>query len=44
VIADGTAGDIAAAAGVSTLEQAYVSLTGTRDAAQVTQDLLKALE
>jgi ABC-2 type transport system ATP-binding protein len=44
VIADGTAGDIAAAAGVTTLEQAFVSLTGTRDAAQVTLDLLKALE
>ncbi len=44
VIADGTSGDIAAAAGVSTLEQAFVALTGTRDAAQVTQDLLKALE
>jgi ABC-2 type transport system ATP-binding protein len=44
VIADGTAHDIAAAAGVATLEQAFVSLTGTRDAAQVTHDLLEALE
>jgi ABC-2 type transport system ATP-binding protein len=44
VIADGTARDIAAAAGASTLEQAFVSLTGTRDTAQVTHDLLKALE
>jgi ABC-2 type transport system ATP-binding protein len=44
VIADGTAHDIAAAAGASTLEQAFVSLTGTRDAAQVTHDLLSALE
>jgi ABC-2 type transport system ATP-binding protein len=44
VIADGTAHDIAAASGVTTLEQAFVSLTGTRDAAQVTQDLLNALE
>ena len=44
VIADGTAHDIAATAGVATLEQAFVSLTGTRDAAQVTHDLLEALE
>jgi ABC-2 type transport system ATP-binding protein len=44
VIADGAAADIAAAAGVSTLEDAFVSLTGTRDAAQVSQQLLEALE
>jgi ABC-2 type transport system ATP-binding protein len=44
VIADGSAAAIAAAAGVSTLEQAFVTLTGTRDAAQVTHDLLEALE
>jgi ABC-2 type transport system ATP-binding protein len=44
VIADGTAHDIAAAAGASTLEAAFVSLTGTRDTAQVTHDLLEALE
>ena len=44
VIADGTAPDIAAAAGVSTLEQAFVALTGTKDAAQVSHDLLEALE
>ena len=44
VIADGTAPDIAAAAGATTLEQAFVSLTGTRDAAQVSHDLLRALE
>ena len=44
VIADGTAPDIAANAGVSTLEQAFVTLTGTRDAAQVTSELLEALE
>ena len=44
VIADGTAADIAESAGASTLEQAFVSLTGTRDAAQITQDLLEALE
>ena len=44
VIADGTAAAIAESAGASTLEQAFVSLTGTRDAAQITQDLLEALE
>jgi len=44
VIADGTATDIAAAAGASPLEQAFVALTGTRDAAQVSHDLLQALE
>ena len=44
MIADGTARDIAASAGVSTLEEAFVALTGTRDAAQVTHDLLDALE
>ena len=44
VIADGTAAAIAAATGASTLEQAFVALTGTRDAAQVTHDLLEALE
>jgi ABC-2 type transport system ATP-binding protein len=43
-IAEGTARDIAVAAGVSTLEEAFVALTGTRDAAQVTHDLLEALE
>jgi ABC-2 type transport system ATP-binding protein len=44
VIADGTARDIAAAAGASSLEQAFVSLTGSRDAAQVSRDLLEALD
>jgi ABC-2 type transport system ATP-binding protein len=44
VIADGTARDIAAAAAAPTLEAAFVSLTGTRDAAQVSHDLLQALE
>jgi len=44
VIADGTAAAIAADTGASTLEQAFVTLTGTRDAAQVTHDLLEALE
>ena len=44
VIADGTAAAIAAGTGASTLEQAFVALTGTRDAAQVTHDLLEALE
>src|SRR6476659_11420980 len=41
VIADGTAAAIAAGTGASTLEQAFVALTGTRDAAQVTHDLLE---
>ena len=44
MIADGAAQEIAAGAGVATLEQAFVALTGTRDAAQVTHDLLEALE
>jgi ABC-2 type transport system ATP-binding protein len=44
LIADGTADGIAVSAGVATLEQAFVSLTGTRDTAQVTHDLLEALE
>jgi ABC-2 type transport system ATP-binding protein len=44
VIADGTAQEIAAAAGGTTLEAAFVSLTGTRDTAQATLDLLEALE
>jgi ABC-2 type transport system ATP-binding protein len=44
VIADGTSADIAAAAGVATLEQAFVALTGTKDAVQVSHDLLQALE
>jgi ABC-2 type transport system ATP-binding protein len=43
-IADGTARDIAASVGATTLEDAFVALTGTRDAAQVTHDLLEALE
>jgi ABC-2 type transport system ATP-binding protein len=44
LIADGTSREIAAAAGVTTLEEAFIALTGTRDAAQVTHDLLEALE
>jgi hypothetical protein len=44
MIADGTAADIAASAGATSLEEAFVALTGTRDAAQVTHDLLEALE
>jgi ABC-2 type transport system ATP-binding protein len=44
VIADGTAAGIAADAGVTSLEQAFVALTGTRDAAQVSHDMLAALE
>ena len=44
VIAHGTAANIAAAEGRSSLEAAFVSLTGTRDTAQLTADLLEALE
>ncbi|HYT66597.1 MAG TPA: ABC transporter ATP-binding protein [Vicinamibacterales bacterium] len=44
MIADGTAADIASAAGVPSLEGAFVALTGTRDTQQVTHDLLEALE
>jgi ABC-2 type transport system ATP-binding protein len=44
MVADGTAAAIAARAGAATLEQAFVSMTGTRDAAQVTHDILQALE
>ena len=44
IIADGAAHDIAASAGAPTLEDAFVALTGTRDTAEVTRDLLDALE
>src|SRR3954451_4637503 len=44
MIADGTSADIAASAGVATLEDAFIALTGTRDTAQVTHDLLDALQ
>jgi ABC-2 type transport system ATP-binding protein len=44
MIAEGTSASIAEARGVRTLEDAFVSLTGTRDTAQVTHDLLAALE
>jgi ABC-2 type transport system ATP-binding protein len=43
-IADGTPAAIAAAAGVRSLEEAFVALTGTRNAADVTHELLDALE
>jgi ABC-2 type transport system ATP-binding protein len=42
-IADGTAADIARQTGTGTLEEAFVALTGARDAAQVTQELIEAL-
>jgi ABC-2 type transport system ATP-binding protein len=42
-IADGTASEIASRTGSGTLEAAFVALTGRRDAASVTQDLLEAL-
>jgi ABC-2 type transport system ATP-binding protein len=44
VIAEGSAAAIAEAAGQPTLERAFVALTGTRDAAAITHDLLEALE
>jgi len=44
IVADGTAADIARQTGAATLEAAFVAMTGTRDAAQVTHDLLEALE
>ena len=43
-IADGTPAGIASQAGVRSLEEAFIALTGTRDTAQVTQELLNALE
>ena len=42
-IMDGTAAEIAARTGTSTLEAAFAELTGVRDAAEVTRDLLAAL-
>src|SRR5262245_38691805 len=43
-IADGTPAEIATTAGARSLEEAFVALTGTRDTAQVTHELLEALE
>lgn len=43
VIADGSARGIAAGTGTESLEGAFIALTGRRDAAQITQDLLRAL-
>ena len=43
-IADGTPADIAAQSGTRSLEDAFVAMTGTRDAAEVTHELLAALE
>jgi ABC-2 type transport system ATP-binding protein len=43
VVADGTAAEIAARTGTASVEAAFVALTGRRDAAAVTQDLLRAL-
>ena len=42
-IADGTPAGIAAQTGAASLEAAFVALTGRRDAAQITQELLDAL-
>jgi ABC-2 type transport system ATP-binding protein len=43
-IADGTPAGIALQTGAGSLEEAFVALTGTRDTAQVTHELLEALE
>lgn len=43
VVADGTASQLAAQTGTSSVEAAFVKLTGRHDAAQVTLDLLRAL-
>ncbi len=43
VVADGTPEAIAARTGTASLEAAFIALTGQRDAADVTQDLLRAL-
>ena len=44
VVADGTPASIAARTGTTSLEGAFIALTGQRDAADVTQDLLRALD
>jgi ABC-2 type transport system ATP-binding protein len=43
VVADGTPAAIAVRTGTDSLEAAFIALTGQRDAADVTQDLLRAL-
>jgi ABC-2 type transport system ATP-binding protein len=43
-IASGTPGEIAAATGTATLDEAFAKLTGGRDAGQITGDILRALE
>ena len=43
VVADGTPAAIATRTGTDSLEAAFIALTGQRDAADVTQDLLRAL-
>jgi ABC-2 type transport system ATP-binding protein len=43
-IAEGTPAEIAAATGSSTLDEAFARLTGVRDAGQVTDDIIRALE
>lgn len=43
-IAAGTPGEIAAATGKATLDDAFAALTGVRDAGQITGDILRALE
>lgn len=43
VVADGTGLNICATTGTTSLEAAFIALTGRRDAGQVTDDLLRAL-
>lgn len=43
-ITDGTPAQIASQAGARSLEEAFVALTGTRDAVEVTNELLQALD
>jgi ABC-2 type transport system ATP-binding protein len=43
VVANGTPEAIARQTGTASLEAAFIALTGQRDAADVTQDLLRAL-
>ena len=42
-VAEGTAANIAAETGTTSLEQTFARLTGVRDAAEVTRGLLSAL-
>ena len=43
-IAAGTPDEIAAATGTRTLDDAFAKLTGVRDAGQISDDIVRALE